>query len=165
MPPGQAPFRWSFPARNRIMAGLAEMTVVVEAAERSGSLITADFAQDLGRAVGGVPGRITARRSDGSNALLRDGARVVLGVEDILDELFHAGAVERPPRPGGGAKGPAPGDPELSAVLQALEAEDHVDGVVRRTRLPAARVRALLARLESMGYVRRRGLGGFQRSA
>src|SRR5204862_532011 len=57
MPPGFQPYRWCFPARNRTIAGLATLTIVVEATERSGSLITAEFAQDLGRAVGAVPGR------------------------------------------------------------------------------------------------------------
>ena len=95
MPPGQRAFRWSFPARNRLMAGIAGMTVVVEAAEPSGSLITAEFAQDLGRVVGAVPGRVTARMAAGSNALLRDGAAVVRSPEDVLDDLLGAGAASR----------------------------------------------------------------------
>ena len=91
MPPGGRPFKWSFPARNRIMAGLADMVVLVEAADPSGSLITAEFARDLGRAVGAVPGRITARMAAGTNGLLRDGAIPVTGARDVLDELFGAG--------------------------------------------------------------------------
>ena len=95
MPPGQRAFRWSFPARNRLMAGIAGMTVVVEAADPSGSLITAEFAQDLGRVVGAVPGRVTARMATGSNSLLRDGAAVVRSPEDVLDDLLGAGAASR----------------------------------------------------------------------
>ena len=163
LPPGRRPFRWSFPARNRIMAGLAQMTVVVEAAERSGSLITAGFAEDLGRSVGAVPGRVTARRAAGSNALLRDGARVVLGVEDVLDELFEAGAPVA--RAGVGGSRPSQAEPDLREVLDAVESEESVEGVVRRTGLSAARVRAALARLEASGQVRRHGLGGYARSA
>jgi DNA processing protein len=95
LPPGQLPHRWSFPARNRIMAGLASLTVVVEAAESSGTLITAEFAAQLGREVGAVPGQVTSRRAAGSNRLLREGAAVIRSVEDALDELFGIGTEER----------------------------------------------------------------------
>jgi len=93
LPPGTAPMRWSFPARNRIMAALGQLTVVVEAQEASGSLITADFATQLGRDVGAVPGRVTGKRAAGSNGLLRDGARVIRGPEDVLDDLLGVGQV------------------------------------------------------------------------
>lgn len=88
LPPGFAPYRWCFPARNRLIAGLAGITVVVEGAERSGSLITADFAAALGREVAAVPGRAASPRTRGSNGLLRDGATLVLDAEDVLDALF-----------------------------------------------------------------------------
>jgi len=91
LPPGTAPMRWSFPARNRIMAALGQLTVVVEAQQASGSLITADFATQLGRDVGAVPGRVTGGRAAGSNELLRDGARVIRGPEDVLDDLLGVG--------------------------------------------------------------------------
>jgi DNA processing protein len=95
LPPGQLPLRWSFPARNRIMAGLASLTVVVEATESSGTLITAEFAAQLGREVGAVPGQVTSRRAAGSNRLLREGAAVIRSAEDALDELFGVGTEER----------------------------------------------------------------------
>lgn len=95
LPPGQLPLRWSFPARNRIMAGLASLTVVVEATESSGTLITAEFAAQLGRDVGAVPGHVTSRRAAGSNRLLREGAAVIRSAEDALDELFGVGTEER----------------------------------------------------------------------
>ena len=95
LPPGQLPHRWSFPARNRIMAGLASLTVVVEATESSGTLITAEFAAQLGREVGAVPGQVTSRRAAGSNRLLREGAAVIRSAEDALDELFGVGTEER----------------------------------------------------------------------
>ena len=102
LPPGTQPLRWSFPARNRIMAGLARMTVVVEAADPSGSLITSDFARDLGRCVAAVPGQVTSTVARGTNGLLRDGAVPVTGTEDVLDELFgvgHASGAAAPSRP------------------------------------------------------------------
>jgi DNA processing protein len=158
MPPGTRPFRWAFPARNRLMAGLARMTVVVEAAERSGSLITADFAQDLGRSVGAVPGRVTSRTAAGSNGLLQDGAKVVVGAQDVLDELFGVGA-RRVTRPE-----PPPLDPGLRRVLDAVAGGSGVQSIAAACGLSAREVRIALARLEAEGQVRRDGLGGYERA-
>jgi DNA processing protein len=88
LPPGTGPWRWTFPARNRIMAALGAMTVVVEAAERSGSLITADLAADLGRDLGAVPGPVGSRLSAGPNNLLAGGACVVRDAQDVLDAML-----------------------------------------------------------------------------
>lgn len=84
LPPGASPWRWTFPARNRIMAVLAEATVVVEAAARSGSLGTAGFARTFDRVVGAVPGPINSRSSAGPNQLLADGAAVVLDAATVI---------------------------------------------------------------------------------
>ena len=148
MPPGFKPFRWCFPARNRIMAALGAVTVVVEAAERSGSLITVRIAQSLGRDVGAVPGPVNSRYSRGSNALLADGAFPVLGAESVLDELFGPGArqVERPTEDLA---------PELAAILASVEAGDSSpDAIARATGLAAGAVSAGLARLELLGHLR-----------
>jgi DNA processing protein len=91
LPPGAPPWRWTFPARNRIMAGLAGMTVVVEAAVRSGSLITTDLAADLGRDLGAVPGPVNSRASAGPNSVLADGACVVRDAQDVLDAMLGPG--------------------------------------------------------------------------
>ncbi len=99
MPPGFTPFRWGFPARNRIIAGLAQMTVVVEAAERSGSLISAEIAQDLGRMVAAVPGPVTHPLAAGANALLRDGAELVRDAQDVLDAVLGPGVARAHPGP------------------------------------------------------------------
>jgi DNA processing protein len=159
LPPGTQPFRWSFPARNRIMAGLARMTVVVEAADPSGSLITSDFARDLGRTVGAVPGRVTSRVARGTNGLLRDGAMVVTGAEDVLDELFGAG-VRRVPAP----LQAEPADPLLRRVLHAAERHDLVAAIAEDANASVPRVRAALGRLEAEGFLARRELGGWQRA-
>lgn len=90
--PGSTPWRWSFPARNRVMAALAGMTVVVEAAARSGSLVTADVAADLGRDLGAVPGPVTSRASNGPNELLAGGACLVRDGQDVLDAMLGTGA-------------------------------------------------------------------------
>ena len=159
MPPGRRAFRWSFPARNRLMAGLARMTVVVEAAQPSGSLITAEFAQDLGRVVGAVPGHAGARMAAGTNALLCDGARLVSGPGDVLDELLGAGAADRSTCDEADAL-----DPVARAVLDAVEGGQTVAGVCREAGLPAGTVRATLARLEAEGLVVPGRVGQYQRA-
>lgn len=87
LPPGATPWGWTFPARNRIIAGLAGMTVLVEASERSRSLVTPGVGADIGREVGAVPGPLTSRASAGPNALLAAGACVVRDAQDIADAL------------------------------------------------------------------------------
>jgi DNA processing protein len=153
MPPGTTAWRWAFPARNRIMAAHARMVVVAEAAEQSGSLITADIAESLGRDVGAVPGRVNAKQAAGSNKLLASGAAVVLGVEDILDSIFYAGARPVPPR--------VELDQAAEAVLDRVEAGDSPLGAGG---LDAKEVRATLGRLESLRLIRRDGLGGYERT-
>ena len=95
LPPGTGAWRWAFPARNRIMAALAAMTVVVEAAERSASLITADLAADLGRNLGAVPGPVGSRVSAGPNSLLAGGACLVRDAQDVLDAMLGPGVGRR----------------------------------------------------------------------
>jgi DNA processing protein len=99
MPFGLVARRWSFQARNRVIAGLSALTVVVEANERSGSLITAAVSQDLGREVGAVPGPVTSAVSRGTNQLLKDGAAVVTEAQDVLDLLFGVGVRAAASRP------------------------------------------------------------------
>ena len=159
LPPGIRPFRWGFPARNRIMAGLSRITIIVEAAERSGTLITAEFAADLGRDVCAVPGRVTARVAAGSNRLLYEGAPIVRGAEDVLDMLF--GVATRPPRPSVAERL----EPELRAVLDAVEGCEGLGSLAERASMPAAQVRAALGRLELLGLVAREGVGTYRRTA
>jgi DNA processing protein len=162
LPPGTRPFRWSFPARNRIMAALARMTVVVEAAEPSGSLITAEFARDIGRAVAAVPGRVTSSIARGTNGLLRDGAVPVTRTEDVLDELFGVG-MRRPPPVADPRTEPT--DVRQRAVLEAAERVGSVDAIAGELNLTASEVRAALGRLEAEGWLVRRDLGGWERAA
>jgi DNA processing protein len=147
LPPGAAPWRWTFPARNRIMAALAGMTVVVEAAVRSGSLITADLAADLGRDLGAVPGPVNSRASAGPNNLLAGGACVVRDAQDVLDALLGPGArrLER--------SGPAL-DPTLAAALSAVESgHSTCDALATALDLTGPEAAAALARLELYGYL------------
>jgi len=143
--PGVEPAPWRFPARNRIIAGLTAATVIVEARERSGALITADFALEDGREVFAVPGEITSMLSTGTNRLLRQGAAPLTSTEDVL-ELFGLSPGQRPPAP------------TLSIVAAKL-LERLADGAVsadelaRATELEPGRLAAGLAELELAGLV------------
>ena len=162
LPPGTEPFRWSFPARNRIMAGLARMTLVVEAADPSGSLITAEFAKDLGRCVAAVPGRVTSTVARGTNNLLKDGAAPISGTDDVLDELFGVG-VRRPPDHEPRRR--RPDDARLRATLTAAETHRSVEGIAAATGATPSEARAALGRLEADGFLVRHDLGGWERAA
>lgn len=155
LPPGVTIRRWMFPARNRIIAGLSTMTVVVEATRRSGALLTAAFARGLGRPVGAVPGRITSPVAAGPNGLLRRGALVVRGAQDVLDELFGAGMriAEADRR--------APPRPELRALLSAIDQGDDTAGAIARAGVAPGEVMAALAELELGGHIRREPGGRF----
>ena len=142
--PGVPPAPWRFPARNRIVAGLAAATIVVEAREGSGALITADFALEEGREVLAVPGEITSALAAGSNGLLRLGATPLTRVEDVL-ELFGLQAAE-PEAPELG--------PTARAVLERVQEEPRgADAIGRVTGLGAGEVAAALAELELAGLV------------
>lgn len=147
LPPGAGAWRWTFPARNRIMAALAGMTVVVEAAERSGSLITADLAADLGRDLGAVPGPVGSRLSAGPHNLLAGGACLVRDAQDVLDAMLGPGArpIER--------CGP-PLESRQRDILEALElGAETCDAVAVGLRLSGGEAAAALADLEALGYV------------
>jgi DNA processing protein len=149
LPPGFAPHRWAFVARNRIIAGLAAMTVVVEATERSGSLTTADFAAQVGRAVGAVPGPVTSRFSAGANALIAAGAVVVRDVRDVRDIVLGPGA---PPI----AVAPAePPEPHLRRLVRAIERGHGTPAELAGRGEDFARVLHHLTELELRGLVRR----------
>jgi DNA processing protein len=142
--PGVEPAPWRFPARNRVIAGLALATVVVEARERSGALITADFALEDGREVLAVPGEITSGLSAGTNALLRLGAAPATCAADVLEAIgLHATPQAR-----------APSDPVAVAILDAIAAgAGTADEVARATGIRAGDLAAALAVLELEGAV------------
>ncbi|HWO16750.1 MAG TPA: DNA-processing protein DprA [Solirubrobacterales bacterium] len=157
-PPGAGAWRWTFPARNRIMAAMAGMTVVVEAAERSGSLITADLAADLGRDLGAVPGPVSSRSSAGPNNLLAGGACLVRGGQDVLDAMLGPGArrVE---------KAGASLDPELVEILEAVErGEDTCDAIAIELDLTGPEAASALSRLEMLGYLSCSMVGVYSRT-
>ena len=161
LPPGTTARRWMFPARNRIMAALGGMTVVVEARQRSGSLITAEMADHLGREVGAVPGRVGTSPAAGTNALIHDGAAVIRDGQDVLDALLG---------PGGGARLPAPAGPildqEHARVLELVEGgAASPDALARDSGLEAGPLASALVRLEMDGYLRSDSAGRYERTA
>jgi DNA processing protein len=154
MPPGFTAHRWCFPARNRIIAALSTITIVVEAATKSGSLITADLATDLGRVIAAVPGPVTSRYSAGSNELLHAGAAVIRDARDALDLAFGADAPPLPP-----PAPVAPLDPAQRRVLDAIERGDGTLAELASTMDEARAASRTLSELELLGLVRR-GFGG-----
>jgi DNA processing protein len=164
LPPGCRPFRWSFPARNRIMAALGSITVVVEAADPSGSLITASFAAQLGITVGAVPGQVTSRVAQGSNRLLREGAPIIRGTEDVLDEMFGIGNGPGGPRESSRTQ-TIELEPALRAVLDGVEAGEGVGEIAARTGMSAPAVRSALGELEVEGLIVPGAVGWYQRAA
>ena len=162
---GEAPLRWRFPARNRVISGLSDSVVVVEAAEKSGALITARYATDSGRDVWAVPGPLGFPECRGSNRLLADGAGVLWDVEEFVDAVAPAD------RPAPSARLTVAAPPELpeheKAALMGVGLEPtEVDVIARRVAGSGVGVRELLpalALLELKGYVRRGAGGAFVR--
>jgi DNA processing protein len=147
-PPGTAPRRHHFPLRNRIISGLSVAVVVVEAADRSGALITARLALDQGREVMAMPGPVAGGRNRGAHGLIRDGALLVESADDVLNALAALPLAAR------GAAVPAdPPDAVLGALAEGEEVD--VDALARRTGLEGPALLARVSHLEVEGSVQR----------
>ncbi len=160
---GEAPLAWRFPARNRIIAGLSDVLVVVEAAEKSGALITARHAAESGRDVWAVPGPVGVSECRGSNKLLSDGAGVIWDIEEFVDEVSPAVL--------GGTKSSA----HSSSIPEKLSKEEArvlfgigfeatpTDAIAARSGVEIRELLSALALLELKGYVSRDDTGSFSR--
>ena len=151
--PGTPPLPQFFPLRNRIISGLARAVVVIEAGEKSGSLITARLALEQGREVLAVPGNVLSGRNRGAHALLRDGAKIVESADDILEELGMP-AVGAAPRI-------AASDPILACLVPGEPSD--LDAIAERTGLSPTRLLPRLFELELQGAIARAGGGRFVR--
>jgi len=151
---GTTPQAWHFPVRNRIISGLCRGVVVVQAPSKSGALITAQLAMEQNREVMAVPGNITEGRQSGCHELIRDGAALVRGVDDIL------AALRLPSGPGGQAAATAAPPPTLDGdegvVAGALGlTPSSIDDLIEKTGLATPSVQAALVTLELKGVARR----------
>jgi DNA processing protein len=155
MPPGTGIHRWAFVARNRLIAALARVVVVVEATERSGSLTTADLGAEIGRTVAAVPGRVNCALAEGVNGLIRDGAMLVRGVADVLDALSELTGSQYEIAP----RAAAHLEPGLRRLLGEIGAGHSTLPMLAARGIAARDVLAGLGELEARGLVRR-GFGG-----
>ena len=154
---GAPPQPFNFPIRNQTIAGLALGVIVVEAAERSGALITAGHAGELGREVFAVPGRITSETSRGANRLIQDGAKLVQDWTDVVSELpeewrrmIRGATVET----SDAIRPEAHSDDGRVLALLGPDEPQHIETLIDRSGLPAARVSTSLLALELGGWVR-----------
>jgi DNA processing protein len=168
---GWEPRARDFPRRNRLIAGVALGVVVIEAAARSGSLITARLAGEFGRLVFAVPGSPLDPRCEGTNGLLKDGATVTTKPQDVLQalapiselDLFSASEADEPGRDDGGERplAPPPNDDERLVIIQALGPTPvEIDDIIRHTGLAASSVYLVLLELDIAGRLERHA-GGF----
>ncbi len=164
---GEPPLRWHFPARNRVISGLSDAVVVVEAPEKSGALITARHALEAGRDVWAVPGPIGFAECRGSNALLADGAGVIWDIDLFADAVAPESASQKSAVAEASQEAPAPVElPELeAAVLMSVGFEPTgVDVVAGRSGIGMRELLPALALLELKGYVTRDAAGAFTRN-
>jgi DNA processing protein len=154
LPLGAPPLAFNFPARNRLISGLSAGVVVVEATEKSGSLITAAVALEQGREVFAVPGEVGSSRSRGGHRLIRQGAKLVENVDDILEEI--APQLVAPNRQSAALRTlPVDAQPETRKIFDLLQERSlHIDEVIEASGFSTSRVLQILLELELQGFLR-----------
>lgn len=160
-PPGAPPAGWHFPARNRIISGLSDALLVIEARKKSGSLITVDCALEQGKSVFAVPGRVTDTLSEGCNGLIGQGAAIALSPEMVLNEL----GMDTYSTKGGGKKKKIGLASDLDLVYSCVDFQptDH-ETLIQRSGFPPGQVLSILTELQMMGLVEEIGKNHYIRS-
>jgi DNA processing protein len=162
--PPTPPLKWFFPMRNRLISGLSRAVVIIEAAEDSGSLITAACALEQGREVMAVPGNVLSGRNRGGHALIRDGAKIVECADDIVEDLnLGMGSNATPETEANACKANSSTDPVLRR-METGQAYD-LDALANHSGLDIGRLLPRLMELELAGFIRRAEGGRFVRSA
>lgn len=149
--PLQPGMKWTFPKRNRILAGVSTLTIVIEASEKSGSLITANCALDYNRDVGAVPGNPLFTNHRGSNALLKDGAHIIRHSDDVLELLGFTTTNQ--------SNNPQQNQlqfltPEQQKILLAISQPKTIGQLMRETDLPAPQLMTITTHLEAEGFLK-----------
>ena len=155
-PPGHKSMPYDFPVRNRIIAGLSDVLVIIEAAPNSGSMITARYALAQGKEVFALPGRVGDRMSEGCNLLIRDGAQMLLSTADLFGVLGIRGGKDRV------QSEKVKCTPEEKSVLRFVNFDPvSVETLMQKTGFPVSVLSGLLISLEIKGFVKRGGIGGY----
>jgi DNA processing protein len=153
--PDQGPAKWTFPVRNRIVAGMSLGVLVIEAPEKSGSLITASCALDLGREIFAVPGNIQSQNSFGTNQLIKSGAKAITQASDILDALNLELNLEI-------KKEIIPSNEKEKIILEILNpGPAHIDEIIKQSKLEARVISSTLTIMEMMGKIKNLGGGKY----
>lgn len=152
-PPGTPPLAFNFPARNRIISGLSRAVTIIEANAKSGSLITADFALDQGKDVFAVPGNINSPNSVGTNMLIKDGAKLITGAEDILNELNMSYCANNMLSKEKRKMDQILGSEEKSIAQRLQLGPAHIDTIARDCKLSVQLAGSVLVMLELSGFV------------
>ncbi|KAB3531602.1 DNA-protecting protein DprA [Alkaliphilus serpentinus] len=150
-PPGRQPQKYYFPARNRIISGLSDGVLVIEAAEKSGALITVDFALDQGKDIYALPGNINSGQSKGTNRLIRDGAKIVLEAEDIIQDLTRIYPLEN--KVDNDMREEILSEDEMIVYNIIKEEPIHIDLILYNSKLDIKRLNGILSILELKGLI------------